>query len=90
MKKALYCLFTALPMISTAMLLSVWYFGIITVLPFIFIAAAVWIFAVLRAYKMLPGAGKAVLIASLWIVAIVTAISPYIVIWFAFQGGHHL
>ncbi len=90
MKKALFGVFTALPMLITALALSVWYFGYATLILFVIIAAAVWFFAIFRFYEKLPKKGKIALIAVLWIVAAAACASPYAVIWLAFQGGHHL
>ncbi len=90
MKKALYGVFTALPMILTALAISVWYVGIATVSAFAVIAAAIWFFAVLRAYEKLNRGGRIFLIAALWINAGAAWLSPYAVIWLAFRGGRHI
>ena len=90
MKRALYGVLTALPTLITAIALSIWYFGISAVMPFVLIAAAVWFFAIFRSYDKLTRGGRIFLIAALWIIAAAACLSPYAVIWLAFQGEHHL
>lgn len=90
MKRALYGVLTALPTLITAIALSIWYFGISAVMPFVLIAAALWFFAIFRSYEKLPRGGRIFLIAALWIVAAAAWASPYAVLWLAFQGGHHI
>ena len=92
MKKALYGVFTALPMLLTPLAITTWYLGLGTVLifPLVIIAAAVWFFAIFRSYKKLTRGGRIFLIAALWIIAVAACLSPYAVLWLAFQGGHHI
>ncbi len=90
MKKALFLILTAVPLLITALALSLWYLGMIMLLPGIVIAAAVWGLVFFRAYDLLPRGGRIFLVVSLWIIAVAAWLSPYAVIWLAFQGGHHL
>ncbi len=90
MRKALFLILTAIPLLITALALSLWYLGMIMLLPGIVIALAVWALVFFRTYDKLPRSGRIFLTVSLWIIAASAWLSPYAVIWAAFQGGHHL
>ena len=90
MKKAVFLILTAIPMLITAFAISLWYLGMIMIIPGIIIAFALWGLVFFRAYDMLPNGGRIFLTVSLWIIAIAAWLSPYAVVWAAFQGGHHI